>query len=95
MIFAGKKKLKQEKVAEILNLIDKLLQNPDVLINEELTVLLKEIQRQAQNGESYYDYQRKLQPTISRFAIENGFLLPKELLQLITLIKSPSAWSGM
>lgn len=84
-----------EYFKEVLSLTKLALEDAEIQQDQYLCNLLEKIRTAALKGEFFYDYKKEFQPAVSGFTIRNGFSTPKVLLDLLKVVKTPKAWSGL
>nr|WP_242704236.1 bacteriocin immunity protein [Enterococcus sp. 665A] len=82
-------------MSDVLTLTKTALKDSDTQKVKVLCSILERSKMSVLEGEFFYDYKKEFQPAVSRFTIRNGFSTPKVLLDLLSVIRMPKAWSGL
>jgi len=78
---------KKEKLNKIIDLSDKCLQDPLLQNYEELTILIRDVNKQARKGKLPRYIVENFQKEMSFFSIDNNYKVPEHLTELSSLMR--------
>lgn len=86
---------KMNEINNIIKSTEMALNNTAVQKDKILCSFLLEVKKQAMKGYIFYDYKREFSQHISRFCIQNDFVVPDPLLKLMVNMQMSNMWTGL